>query len=352
MTAAQATILDTIGNTSLLPLRHVVPANGARILLKLESENPTGSMKDRMALAMIEAPEADGRLQPGGAVVEYTGGSTGVSLALVCAVKRHPLDIVTSDAFAKEKLDHMRLLGAKLTIVPSENGRMTEKLTKDMIAEAGRIAKKTGAYLTDQMRNTDQISAYTKLAAEVWEQTGGRIDAFVQSVALNAARMWRRHARPSRSVVSEAAIATNRCDRGKRCGDACRPSPPSFRSVASCGRTGCYDASSALLRPAWEYLSLRLPQSQRGGGQWYGCTLTVDQAYTQRLSLTINDFDRRVSAGDMFFAPLRARSEFHTPQTTPVNPYCSRNFTHGYGGTHRVGSSPHSLSYPQRRRGV
>jgi cysteine synthase A len=171
MTAAQATILDTIGNTSLLPLRHVVPANGARILLKLESENPTGSMKDRMALAMIEAPEADGRLQPGGAVVEYTGGSTGVSLALVCAVKRHPLDIVTSDAFAKEKLDHMRLLGAKLTIVPSENGRMTEKLTKDMIAEAGRIAKKTGAYLTDQMRNTDQISAYTKLAAEVWEQT-------------------------------------------------------------------------------------------------------------------------------------------------------------------------------------
>lgn len=186
MTAAQATILDTIGNTSLLPLRHVVPANGARILLKLESENPTGSMKDRMALAMIEAPEADGRLQPGGAVVEYTGGSTGVSLALVCAVKRHPLDIVTSDAFAKEKLDHMRLLGAKLTIVPSENGRMTEKLTKDMIAEAGRIAKKTGAYLTDQMRNTDQISAYTKLAAEVWEQTGGRIDAFVQSVGTAA----------------------------------------------------------------------------------------------------------------------------------------------------------------------
>ena len=90
MTAAQATILDTIGNTSLLPLRHVVPANGARILLKLESERPTGSMKDRMALAMIEAPEADGRLQPGGAVVEYTGGSTGVSLALVYAVRVQP----------------------------------------------------------------------------------------------------------------------------------------------------------------------------------------------------------------------------------------------------------------------
>lgn len=214
MTAAQATILDTIGNTSLLPLRHVVPANGARILLKLESENPTGSMKDRMALAMIEAPEADGRLQPGGAVVEYTGGSTGVSLALVCAVKRHPLDIVTSDAFAKEKLDHMRLLGAGLTIVPSENGRMTEKLTKDMIAEAGRIAKKTGAYLTDQMRNTDQISAYTKLAAEVWEQTGGRIDAFVQSVGTAAslrgtAEALRGHNQSIRMVAiepSESAV--------------------------------------------------------------------------------------------------------------------------------------------------
>ena len=90
MTAAQATILDTIGNTSLLPLRHVVPANGARILLKLESENPTGSIKARMALALIEAPEADGRLPPGGAGGEYAGGSTGVSLALVCAVRVQP----------------------------------------------------------------------------------------------------------------------------------------------------------------------------------------------------------------------------------------------------------------------
>lgn len=180
------TILDTIGNTSLLPLRHVVPDNGARILLKLESENPTGSMKDRMALAMIEAPELDGRLPPGGAVVEYTGGSTGVSLALVCAVKRHPLHIVTSDAFAKEKLDHMRLLGAELTIVPSVGGRMTEKLTKDMIAEAGAIAARTGAYWTDQMRNEDQIGAYVKLADEIWGQMEGRLTAFVQSVGTAA----------------------------------------------------------------------------------------------------------------------------------------------------------------------
>src|ERR1051326_2913916 len=106
-------ILQRIGNTSLLALRHVVPARGARILLKLESENPTGSMKDRMALAMVAAAEADGRLAPGGAVTEYTGGSTGVSLALVCAVKGHPLHIVTSDAFAREKLEHLRLPARK-----------------------------------------------------------------------------------------------------------------------------------------------------------------------------------------------------------------------------------------------
>jgi cysteine synthase len=186
MSPSPTSILDTIGNTPLLALRNVVPANGARILLKLESQNPTGSMKDRMALAMIEAPEADGRLKPGGAVVEYTGGSTGVSLALVCAVKKHPLHLVSSDAFSKEKLDHMRLLGAKLTLVPSENGKQTERLTKDMIREAHLIADKLGAYITAQVDNTDQLSAYTKLAGEIWEQTGGRIDGFVQSVGTAA----------------------------------------------------------------------------------------------------------------------------------------------------------------------
>src|ERR1700690_715744 len=130
-------ILHRIGNTSLIALRNITPANGARILLKLENENPTGSMKDRMALAMIEAAEADGRLRPGGSVVEYTGGSTGVSLSLVCAVKGYPLHIVTSDAFSQEKLDHMKILGARLQIVPSDSG-MTEKLTRDMV-EAARI---------------------------------------------------------------------------------------------------------------------------------------------------------------------------------------------------------------------
>lgn len=187
MHASQRTILDTIGNTSLLALRTIRPANGARILMKLESENPTGSMKDRMALAMIEAAEADGRLAANGSVVEYTGGSTGVSLSLVCAVKGYPLHIVTSDAFAREKLDHMAILGATLHIVPSDSGRMTEKLTCDMIEAARIIAQQTpGSFWTDQMKNRDQLAAYHAMAAEIWDQTNGRIDGFVQSVGTAA----------------------------------------------------------------------------------------------------------------------------------------------------------------------
>jgi cysteine synthase A len=177
-------ILDRIGNTSLLPLRKVAPAN--RVLLKLESENPTGSMKDRMALAIIEAAEAGGRLRSGVPVVEYTGGSTGVSLALVCTVKGFPLRIVTSDAFAREKLDHMRALGASLEIVPSDSGRMTERLTRDMIAAARRITLETGGFWVDQLNNPDQLAAYHALAEEIWTQMGRRVDAFVQSVGTAA----------------------------------------------------------------------------------------------------------------------------------------------------------------------
>ncbi|MBL8837470.1 MAG: cysteine synthase family protein [Alphaproteobacteria bacterium] len=203
-------ILHRIGNTSLVALRHVVPAGSARILLKLESENPTGSMKDRMALAMVEAAEADGRLPADGAVVEYTGGSTGVSLSLVCAVKRHPLHIVTSDAFAPEKLEHMRRLGAALQIVASDGGRMTEKLTRDMIEAARVIAERTGAFWTDQMKNTDQLAAYHRMADELWRQTGGRIDAFVQSVGTAASlrgtsEALRRHDGRIRIVAVEPA---------------------------------------------------------------------------------------------------------------------------------------------------
>jgi cysteine synthase A len=180
------TILDCIGKTPLVPLRHVAPANGTRIVLKLESENPTGSMKDRVALAMVEAAEADGRLTRDGFVVEYTSGSVGVGLALVCAVKRYPLHIVTSDAFAPEKRAHMKALGATLHMVPSDGGRMTEKLTRDLIEAARVIAERPGSFWTDQLNNADQLAAYHRMADELWDQTAGRVDAFVQSVGSSA----------------------------------------------------------------------------------------------------------------------------------------------------------------------
>jgi cysteine synthase A len=186
MSEVRRNILDCIGNTSLLPLRKIIPANGGRLLLKLESENPTGSMKDRMALAMIESAEADGRLPANATVVEYTGGSTGVSLSLICAVKGHPLHIVTSDAFAREKLDHMKILGARLQIIQSDSGRMTEKLTRDMVEAAGVIAAKTGGFWTDQLNNTDQLAAYHQMADEIWTDTESRVDCFVQSVGTAA----------------------------------------------------------------------------------------------------------------------------------------------------------------------
>lgn len=186
MSEVRPDILQCIGNTSLLALRHVVPENGARLLLKLEDENPTGSMKDRMALAMVEAAEADGRLRTDGAVVEYTAGSTGVSLALVCAVKRYLLYIVTSDAFAGEKLDHMKILGAKLQVLRSDGGGMTEKLTRDMVEAARVITEETRGFWTDQLNNSDQLVAYHKMADEIWHQTDGQIDALVQSVGTGA----------------------------------------------------------------------------------------------------------------------------------------------------------------------
>ena len=176
------TVLERIGRTGIIPLRRMVTEESARVLLKLEYENPTGSMKDRMALAIVEAAEADGRLGPGGTVIEYTGGSTGVSLAFVCAAKNIPLQIVTSDAFSKEKRDHMTALGARLTLVASPTGGTTKALTLEMIETARKLADVPGSYWTDQLNNTDQLSSYDRMGAEIWEQTGGQISAFVQSV--------------------------------------------------------------------------------------------------------------------------------------------------------------------------
>jgi cysteine synthase A len=179
-------ILGAIGNTSIVRLRNVVTANCAAVLVKLEWENPTGSVKDRMAHAVISRAEADGRLKPGGTVVEYTGGSTGTSLALVCAAKGYRCRIVTSDAFSQEKRDHMVALGAELTLVPSEGGLTTKKLILDMIGVARGLSREPNTYWTDQLNNQDAIGGYHALGEEIWAQTEGRVDAFVHSVGTAA----------------------------------------------------------------------------------------------------------------------------------------------------------------------
>jgi cysteine synthase A len=180
-------VLDAIGNTSIVRLGRVVPAGAAEVLVKLEWENPTGSMKDRMALAVISRAEADGRLRPGDTVVEYTGGSTGAALALVCAAKGYRLRIVTSDAFSQEKRDHMAALGAELTLVPSEGGLTTRKLILDMIETARAMSREPRTYWINQLENQDSIAGYSPLGEEIWAQSGGKVDAFVQAAGTGAA---------------------------------------------------------------------------------------------------------------------------------------------------------------------
>ena len=179
-------VLEAIGNTALVELRRVAPPDCARIFVKLEGQNPTGSMKDRMAQAMIARAEQDGRLRPGDGVVEYTGGSTGASLALVCAAKGYRLRIVTSTVFSEEKLAQMAALGAELTLIESDGGLITRTLISDMIAAAKELSEQPRTYWTDQLNNADSIAGYHPMGEEIWRQTGGRVDAFVQSIGTAA----------------------------------------------------------------------------------------------------------------------------------------------------------------------
>jgi len=203
-------ILDAIGNTPMARLRRITAPGGADVFVKIEGTNPTGSMKDRMARAVIARAEADGRLRPGDTVVEYTGGSTGTSLALVCAAKGYRIHIVSSRAFSQEKLDHMAALGAELTLVPSEGGLITKQLILDMIEAARRLSEEPRTYWTDQLRNHDSIAGYHPLGEEIWTQAGGGVDAFVHSIGTAAslrgvAAVLRKHRPDVRIVAVEPA---------------------------------------------------------------------------------------------------------------------------------------------------
>jgi cysteine synthase A len=178
-------ILDAIGGTPLVCLRNCAPENGAELWLKLEYLNPTGSMKDRMALAMIEGAERDRRLSPGDTVVEYTGGSTGPGLALVCRAKGYRALIVMADCYTEERFQLLRALGAEVDVVPSVEGRprVTPQDIRNMIARAAGLAQLPGHYATDQFNNPYIIPGHRDfLGREIWEQSDGRVTAFCQGI--------------------------------------------------------------------------------------------------------------------------------------------------------------------------
>jgi cysteine synthase A len=198
--------LAAIGHTALVELRQVVPPGHARVLVKLESGNPTGSLKDRMALSVVDRAAADGRLPPGGRLIEYTGGSTGTSLAFVCAARGIAISVVTSDAFSLEKRNHMRALGAQVIEVPSDRGQITRELIQAMMARARELAQAPGAFYADQFNNPDASAGYRPLAEEIWEATEGEVDAFVQAVgtshALTGVAEVLRSRNPSLQVIA------------------------------------------------------------------------------------------------------------------------------------------------------
>ena len=174
--------MNAIGNTPLIKLERLSEPDCAEIYVKYEGGNPTGSMKDRMAISMIEGAERRGDLKAGGTVIEYTGGSTGSSLAMVCAIKGYKVHLVSSDAFAEEKLRTMKAVGAKLEIIPSENGLLTAKLIDDMIARARELSNEPNTFWTDQVNNVDNRNAYHQMAREILDVLGNNIDEFITAV--------------------------------------------------------------------------------------------------------------------------------------------------------------------------
>ncbi|MBS1600922.1 MAG: cysteine synthase family protein [Bacteroidetes bacterium] len=179
--------MQAIGNTPLIKLERLSEPGCAEIFVKYEGANPTGSMKDRMALSMIEGAEKRGQLKSGGTVVEYTGGSTGSSLAMVCATKGYRAHFVSSDAFSKEKLQTMRAFGADLEIMPSENGMITAKLINTLIERARVLSKEPNTFWTDQFNNVDNRNAYHQMAREIINVLGKNIDEFIMGVGTGGA---------------------------------------------------------------------------------------------------------------------------------------------------------------------
>lgn len=171
-----------IGNTPLVKLEKLTDSDSADIYIKLESANPTGSMKDRMALSMIEAAERRGDLKVGGTVVDYTGGSTGSSLAMICSAKGYNAHFVSSDAFSEEKIQTMRAFGAQVDLVPSENGKITAQVIDTALHRVREISRQNNTFYTDQFKNVDNRNAYHYMAQEIMNELGSSVDEFIAGV--------------------------------------------------------------------------------------------------------------------------------------------------------------------------
>src|SRR5437667_10158841 len=178
ITTIADSVLHAIGRTPLVRLKRLVEPGSADVVVKLEFYNPTGSYKDRMALAMIEGAEARGALTPGMRVVEFTGGSTGSSLGMVCAAKGYPFVVLSSDAFSQEKLLTMKAFGAELRMIPSDGGKVSPALFERFRVAIAELAKEPNTFWTDQFHNEDAVRGYMGIGRELIEQTEGRVDVF------------------------------------------------------------------------------------------------------------------------------------------------------------------------------
>lgn len=305
-------MLEAIGATPLVRLRRLAPAGGATVLVKLEGGNPTGSYKDRMALAIVEGAERRGELRPGQRLVEFSGGSTGSSLAFVCAVKGYPLSIVSSDAFSPEKLATMRAFGADLTVVPSEGGRITPDLFVRMRHEVDRIVEREGAHWVDQFHNADALVGYAAMGREVLEESataGVRIDAVCAGVGtagmlVGVASALRQQAEPVRVVALEPAsspmLTEGRAGPHRVEGVATGIVPPLLAP-------GTYDEAIAIEEAEGRALALPLARQE---GIFAGTSSALNVAGALRLAMALGagstvvtvatDTGLKYLAGDLF----------------------------------------------------
>jgi cysteine synthase len=311
-TRIRESALEAIGRTPLVRLRRLVPEGAASVLVKLEGGNPTGSYKDRMALAIVEGAERRGELRPGQRLVEFSGGSTGSSLAFVCAVKGYPLSIVSSDAFSPEKLATMRAFGADLTIVPSDEGRITPDLFVRMRHEVDRIVERDGAHWVDQFHNTDALVGYAAMGREMLEEAEAasvRIDAFCAGVGtagmlVGVASALRQQAEHVRVVALEPAsspmLTEGRSGPHRVEGVATGIVPPMLAP-------GTYDDARAIDEAHARALALPLAQQE---GVFAGTSTALNVAGALQLAMTLGpdgtvvtvatDTGLKYLAGDLF----------------------------------------------------